>query len=156
DRPRAGVGRDVDAVCRERALPALDVEDFIPAVEPRAFAPDVFDYIGEPAISPSKHALDERDAAVVMLEPEVAIAQRAAQDLLLALDLVEWILRAPLERCVGLGHVRAHADRDLGFVADQVAADPQHALAGIDDAAYIVVVFGRQTDHEVELELVPA
>src|SRR5207237_180918 len=78
------------------------------------------------------------------------------QDRLLAADLGLGVLRAPLQRGVRLGHVRADADRDLGAVADQAAADLQHAAAGLDDAAHVVVGLGRQADHEVKLEAVPA
>jgi hypothetical protein len=52
--------------------------------------------------------------------------------------------------------VRADADRDLGAPAAQAAAHPQHAPAGLDDPAHVAVLLGRQPDHEVELEAMPA
>src|SRR5439155_10264844 len=96
DRPRAEIRRDVDAVGGERALPAIDVEDLFPAVEPRAIAPHRFDHVAEPAVAAREHALDERHAGIVILEPQAHVATRAApQQLLLALDLGQHVLRAP-------------------------------------------------------------
>ena len=140
----------------ERRLPARLVEQLLPAVEARAGAPRVLDHRRHPPIAAGQEALDPRHAAVVVLQPQLAIAHGHAQERLLAADLGVGVLRAPLQRRVRLGHVRRHADRDLGLAAaDHALADAQHALAGLDDAAHVVVLLGGQADHEVQLDPVP-
>src|SRR6185436_4610211 len=92
-RAGAEVRGDVDAVRVERGRPALELEHLVPAVEPRPGAPHRLDHAGEPAIAAREHALDERDPAVVVLEPQPVVAATAriaggvAQDRLLAPDL---------------------------------------------------------------------
>ena len=55
-----------------------------------------------------------------------------------------------------LGHVGRHTDRYLGLAPDVPSSDAEHALAGFDDAAHVVVLFGWQADHEIEFQSVPA
>jgi hypothetical protein len=115
--------------CASAAVQLLVIERFVPAIEPRARAPHGLDHVRQPAIAAREDALDERDAAVVVLEPHAAIAIGVAQHLLLATDLVLGILRGPLQRRVRLGHVRADADRDLGLLAAQDAPPDLAACA---------------------------
>ena len=113
------------------SLPALEVEHLVPAVEPRAGAPRRLDHVGEPAIAAREHALDERDAAVVMLEPQARARARRAARRIACLRRISslGILRAPLQRRVRLGHVRADADRDLGATARRAPRPMrEHAL----------------------------
>jgi hypothetical protein len=75
---------------------------------------------------------------------------------MLARGLVAAVHGRPLKGRVRLGHEGRHRGRHLGG-AQVAAADGLHARGGLDDAEHVLVGFGGQADHEVQLHaLVPA
>ena len=78
---------------------------------------------------------------------------------LLLAELLERILCIPLERSLRLGHEArcrsrdSHAARTIGRVLTPAIGD---LFANVGNAVQILVCLGRQTHHEIELDIIPA
>src|SRR5207247_3952711 len=118
DGPRRQVELAHHAERVERGVPARQRELLVPAVEAAAVAPHALDDVGETAIAARQDALDVAEAGLVILERDALALRLLAQHALLAQHVVDRVHRAPLERRVRLGHVRADRDGDVGVVAN--------------------------------------
>ena len=80
----------------------------------------------------------------------------AEQVFLLFLQGLAAVLRAELERRVGLGHKAGHADRDLNALALRAVGDRieqiHHLLGGVGNSLDVLHRFGGQTHHKVKLD----
>ena len=78
---------------------------------------------------------------------------------LLLAELLERVLRVPLERGLRLGHKArsrrcdTHAARTVGRVLTPAIGD---LFANVGNTVQILVCLGRQTHHEIELDVIPA
>ena len=78
---------------------------------------------------------------------------------LLLAELLERVLRVPLERGLRLGHKArsrccdTHAARTVRRVLTPAIGD---LFANVGNAVQILVCLGRQTHHEIELDVIPA
>src|SRR5256886_14429807 len=94
----------VEALGCHRVEPAAEVEALAPLLERPAVPPDAFDDTTDAPVAPARNPLDERRRRVVPAELHAGLADCAAQQPDLALQLVDTVLTEPLERCVRLGH----------------------------------------------------
>src|SRR5690606_9606094 len=156
DRNRPEEALDGDRVPLERRAPHVEAELILPGVEARARRVRVLDHVREAAIAASEDALEDTSGRVVDLERNaLRRAGGLAQEPLLALDLVERVLSAPLKRRVWLRHVRRDADRDPR-IAPELAPDGVRVLPDGDDAEHVLVLLGREPEDEIKLHLVEA
>ena len=93
---------------------------------------------------------------VVRAQPEAVLPRAFLKERLLPLDLGHGVLRAPLERGVGLRDVARHRDRDPDAALRLPVADVPRLPAHVGDPEDVLVLFGRQPDHEIELRPVPS
>src|SRR5512132_3149879 len=90
-----------------RIEPAAELEALAPLLERPAVPPDAFDDPTDATVAPACDPFDERRRRVVPAELHAGLADRAAQQPDLALQLFDAVLAEPLERGVGLRHESA-------------------------------------------------
>ena len=88
-------------------------------------------------------------------ELHAGLADCAAQQPDLALQLVDTVLTEPLERCVRLGHESADRRRAAGLLR-VLATDLDDVARQLGDPARVFVHLGRHAGEEVQLHAPPA
>src|SRR5947209_10395757 len=145
----------VEALGCHRVEPAAEVEALAPLLERPAVPPDAFDDATDAPVAPARDPLDERRRRVVPAELDAGLADRAAQQPDLALQLVDTVLAEPLERCVRLGHETADRRRATGLLR-VLATDLDDVARQLGDATRVFVHLGRHAGEEVQLHAPPA
>jgi len=135
------------------------VEVLSPGIEARACAPGVFDGEADASVSPGDGGFEGADAGIGPRELDVPPSQCVLENLVLAGEVVARVLGPPLERRVGLGDEGGGADSYLQTPlpgAEGATAELDEPVHEVADGLDVVVGFGGQPDHEVELEPGPS
>ena len=140
----------------ERFTPEVPTKLLVPAVEARALPPGDLHQPRRPDVAPRQDAFEMADPLVVRLQPEAVGAGALPQQRLLAGDLFHRVLGAPLEGGVRLRHMTGNGHRDAHAALGEAVPDAARLPPHVGDAQHIVVLLGRETDHEVQLRPVPA
>ena len=153
----AEVGLGVEVQLGDRFQPAVEAELLVPAVEAAALLVGALDEGGHATVAAADDPLQVAHLAVVPLELHLGAAGHVVEQVLLLADGVHAVHGRPLEGRVRLGNEAAHGAGHLGraLAALDPAAHGEAAGAGFDDAGHVFHGLGGQTDHEVELHVVP-
>ena len=152
--PAKGAGLGFPAF--EGFLPELPAELLVPPVETGAEAEGDLDQPRRPDVAPRQDPLEVAHPPVVGAEPEAVLPRAFVEEFLFPLDLGHRVLGAPLEGGVRLGDVARDGDRDPDPPLRLPVADVAGLPAHVGDAEDVLVLLGRQPDHEIELGPVPA
>ena len=87
---------------------------------------------------------------------DAVAAAKVFQHSLLALDRIDVLLLAPLERRVRLWHEVGGRTGRLNVLVVFVLAKLAYFFTKLGDADHVVIRFGRQPDHEIHLHCRPA
>ena len=132
-------------------LPELEPEPVAPAVKAGAAPPGALHQVREPLIAPREKTLQKAHPGIVPLEADVPVLQPALEMGLLGQGLLEADLADPLEGRVGLGDQGRKAQGDLP------AAPLFHdTVRQVGNPLQVLLLLTGQTDHEVELDGIPA
>jgi hypothetical protein len=123
---------------------------------PREVRP--LEHLGHVAVAAGEQALEPALLLVVRLELEPVALGQLAQQLDLAVQVLDPLHRRPLERRVRLGHVLRdrHGHRRHARVQPERPRDLADAATGLRDADDVGLRLGRQPHDEVHLDAVVA
>ena len=148
---------EIDIGGRESLLPPGEIELVAPGVKGTAQLTGLEKHRPEPAVATAEGALQKTDPGIMPLEVEPPARgyplQARPNQLLAAHGLRQPDLALPLERGMGLGH----EGRDRNIETLTLAPGPLQGLsAQLNDALQVGIGLGRQADHEIELDEIPA
>ena len=140
----------------ERLFPDIPAQLLIPTVETGSEAEGDLDEPRHPDVAAGEDPFEVTDPPVVGAEPEAVLPGALPEEILLPPDFGHGVLGAPLKRGVGLRNMARNRNRDPHPTFRFPVADAAGLPAHVGDSEDILVLFGGEPDHEVELGPVPA
>ena len=154
----------VDPACPESVHPDIHAEEVCPGVKERTVLIGILNYLPESPITAGKDTLEHGSVGLMPHVADALLVLHGANFIFHDLSPGKIILlpvhRRPLEGCERLRHEEGGRDGDLAFAVAFGLGDlvviVADCLGQMGDALHVVLRLGRQSQHKVELDLVPA
>ena len=152
------VERGIQSAVAKRMHPLVEIKALIPAIHLAAALPRQQNRLALTTVAACNNALEYRGLSVMPVVGDILGFHDHLEMRLLLAELLERVLRVPLERGLRLGHKArsrrcdTHAARTVGRVLAPAIGD---LFANVGNAVQILIGLGRQTHHKVQLDVIP-